>query len=370
MKKLTEQEIIDILYGCTIVGTGGGGDLEIGLEVMREDFDEGKELYMADVEEVPDDAYVGVPYMCGSPASLSKTDPQYDRLPKLDYPESLLAFRTLESYFGEKFFGAVSTELGGANTAYALHAACQLGVPIIDADPAARSVPELQHSSFYVKGIPMTPIALATQFGDTMIVKDIVDDLRSEDIIRAVAVASSNRVGVADHPITGKTLRESIIPKALTYAMKLGKALRTARENGEDVARQVCEAGEGTILFQGIVREWKVEETGGFIFGDTVLDGMGEYGGHEYKVWYKNENLISYYDGKVDVSVPDLICVMDKDGAPVTNPNYKNGMELTVFALPAPEIWKSEKGLAVFGPRSFGFEFDYMPFDRALLERR
>lgn len=363
MKKLTKQEITDILYGCTIVGTGGGGDLALGLELMQEDFDEGRELFMVELNEIPDDAYVGVPYMCGSPASLNSTDEKYARLPQIGYPESLLAFRTLENYFGTKFYAALSTELGGANTAYALHAACQLGVPIVDADPAGRSVPELQHSTFYVKGVPMTPIALATQFGDTMVIKDIVDDLRSEDIIRAVAVASSNRIGVADHPVTGKVLRDSVIPGALSYTMKLGEALRNARENGEDVAEKVCQAGGGKILFRGIVKDWKVEETGGFIYGDTTMDGTGEYEGHEYKVWYKNEHLISYLDGKVDVSAPDLICVVDKNGGPVTNPNYENGMELTVFVLPAPEIWKTERGLEVFGPRSFGFDFDYVPFN-------
>lgn len=144
MRKLEKQEIIDILYGCTIVGTGGGGDLELGLRTMEEDFEQGKDLYIASVDEVPDDAYIAVPYMCGSPASLEGGGEEYAHLPLLGYPESLLAFRTLEDYFGQKFFGAVSTELGGANTAFALHAACQLGVPIIDADPAGRSVPELQ----------------------------------------------------------------------------------------------------------------------------------------------------------------------------------------------------------------------------------
>lgn len=363
MKKLTKQEIIDILYGCTIVGTGGGGDLDLGLRTMQEDFDQGRELYMADLSEVPDDAYVAVPYMCGSPASLEGGGDEFSHLPQLGYPESLLAFRTLEDYFGQKFYGAVSTELGGANTAYALHAACQLGVPIIDADPAGRSVPELQHSTFYVKDIPMAPIALATQFGDAMIVKDIVNDMRAEDIVRAVAIASGNKVGVADHAITGRQLKGAIIPDALSYTLKLGEALRKAKEKGEDVAEKVAEAGEGRILFKGIVKDWTVEETGGFIYGDTTMDGIGQYEGHEYKVWYKNEHLVSYLDGKVDVSAPDLICVIDKDGMPVTNPHYENGMELTVLVLPAPEIWKTERGLEVFGPRSFGFDFDYVPFN-------
>lgn len=362
MKKLSKQDVTDILYGCTIVGTGGGGDLSLGLETIQEDFDEGRELYMADVDEVPEDAYVAVPYMCGSPASLEGGE-EFAHLPKLGYPESLLAFRTLEDYFGKKFFGAVSTELGGANTAYALHAACQLGLPIIDADPAGRSVPELQHSTFYVKDIPMAPIALATQFGDTMIIKDIVDDMRAEDIVRAVAIVSGNKIGVADHAITGAQLRGAIIPGALSMALELGKALRIARENGEDVAEKVCEAGGGKILFRGIVSEWKVEETGGFIYGDTVLQGIGDYEGHSYKVWYKNEHLVSYLDGEVDVCAPDMICVVDKDGTPVTNPHYENGMELTVFVLPAPEIWKTKRGLEVFGPRYFGFDFDYVPFN-------
>lgn len=363
MRKLSKQEIIDILYGCTIVGTGGGGDLKLGLELMEEDFAQGRELYMADPAEIPGDAYIAVPYMCGSPASLDKRDPKYADLPELGYPESLLAFRTLEDYFGQKFYGAISTELGGANTAYALHTACQLGVPIVDGDPAGRSVPELQHSSFYVKDVPMTPIALATQFGDTMIVKDIVDDLRSEDIIRAVAVASGNKIGVADHPITGDILPEVIIPNALSYTLKIGEALRRAGEAGEDAAEKVCEAGGGKLLFRGAVSRWNVEETGGFIIGETELAGLGEYEGETYKVWYKNENIVSYRNGRVDVSVPDLICMLHADGTPFTNPNYEDGMELVVFALPSPEIWKTPRGLEVFGPRSFGFDFDYVPFD-------
>ena len=101
MRKLEKQEIIDILYGCTIVGTGGGGDLDLGLRTMEEDFEQGKELYIASVDEVPDDAYIAVPYMCGSPASLEGGGEEYAHLPLLGYPESLLAFRTLEDYFGQ-----------------------------------------------------------------------------------------------------------------------------------------------------------------------------------------------------------------------------------------------------------------------------
>ena len=37
------------------------------------------------------------------------------------------------------------------NTAEALHVACLLHLPLADGDPAGRSVPELIHSTFYLK---------------------------------------------------------------------------------------------------------------------------------------------------------------------------------------------------------------------------
>ncbi len=92
------------------------------------------------------------------------------------------------------------------------------------------------------------------------------------------------------------------------------------------------------------------------------LKGLDSYEGETYRIWFKNENLISYRNDKYDVTCPDLICIFDETGMPVTNPDAKVGMELTVIALPAPEIWKSEAGLACFGPKTFGFDVEYTPF--------
>jgi len=30
----------------------------------------------------------------------------------------------------------------------------------------------------------------------------------------------------------------------------------------------------------------------------------------------------------------------------------------------APEIWRSEAGLKLFGPRHFGFDYDYVAFEK------
>ena len=63
------------------------------------------------------------------------------------------------------------------------------------------------------------------------------------------------------------------------------------------------------------------------------------------------------------MTVPDLICCFNLDGAmPQLNPDAKVGEHAAVIALPAPAEWTTPEGLAVFGPRSFGYDFDYRPF--------
>ena len=66
MKKLTLQEIKDTLVGCTILGTGGGGSLESGLEAVEKAWNAGHEFKLLSFDEINDDSYYANPYYCGS----------------------------------------------------------------------------------------------------------------------------------------------------------------------------------------------------------------------------------------------------------------------------------------------------------------
>jgi hypothetical protein len=370
MRTLSKQNVIDIINGCTILGTGGGGTLEGGLALIEKDFEEGKKFILADLDEIPDDAYIATPYVCGSVSPLSdEEEAKYKDLPTMKVTEAMRAFLAMEEHYGKSFYGVISTELGGENTADALHIAAQLGKVIVDADPAGRSVPELQHSTYYINNLPITPIACASPFGDTLVITNVVDDFRAEAMVRSLSVACKNLLGVVDHPTTGKILKTSVIPGAISYAMAVGEIARIANENGEDPAIKIVSFAGGKMLFRGVVLASQWQDIEGFTIGDFELSGMDGYQGESYKVWFKNEHIISWRNGVVDVTVPDLICVLDKNGIPVTNPFYENGMELTVFALPAPKEWLTERGLEVFGPRSFGFDVEYHPI-KSGMERK
>ncbi len=366
MKILEKQDLHDILYGCTILGTGGGGSLEKGFELIDSALAEGKQFRLVDFSEVPDDAWIATPYMCGS---ISPTTPeleaQYARLPKLPEPEPYLAYKALETYFGKEFYGVISTELGGGNTAEALYVAALLDRYIIDADPAGRSVPELQHSTYFIYDLPIHPLACANQFGDTAILTHVVDDLRAEALVRAMAVASKNRMGVADHPAQARVLRDAVIQGAITHAWKIGQVYRQAKDKGSLAAPAVAQAGDGFLLFKGEVSKHHYETVEGFTVGDVYIEGKSEYQGSQYHIWFKNENLMAWRDGEVDATTPDLICIFnDDENEPNLNPFFSEGMNVSVIGMPAPAQWRTQRGLELLGPGHFGFDIAYEPIEK------
>ncbi len=362
MRELNKQDMIDVLYGCTVLGTGGGGPLADGLALMEEHFEKNETLKLITLDELPDDEYVVTPYSCGAPSA--KPDPKFAGMKTSKIAPSVLAAQALEETLGKKIYAVGSTELGGANTAEALHAALVMGVPLLDADPAGRSVPELQHSTYYIKNVPIYPMGVATKFGEKIVVQNVQDDLRAEDIVRAIAVASDNMVGVADHANVGKVIKESLIPDMISYAQNIGKVLRETRDAGGDTAQAICEANDGKVLFKGTVMDYTCETREGFNFGEIHLDGQGEYENEKYRIWLKNENIISYRNEEVDVIAPDLICMIGEDGNPLTTPNFENGDKMTVIALPSPEVWTTPEGLKCFGPEHFGLDVEYTPFKK------
>ena len=364
MRELSRDDIRNILYGCTILGTGGGGTMDEGMELIDEALAAGKRFRLASFDEVDENFSIGTPYGCGSISPLTEEDiKKYERLPVPDKSPFLTAIEALEKVLGYEIKAVISTELGGMNTASAFYTGAMTDRIIMDGDPAGRSVPALQHSTYYLDNIPMCPMAVANKFGESAVFNHVVDDMRGEDMVRALAVVSQNMIAVVDHVNTARVLKNSVITGAITNAERIGKAYLRAVEAGEDCAEAIIKAGGGRSMFKGIVKSNAYETRDGYTFGDTVITGTNEWEGHELKIWYQNENIIAWLDGAFYVTVPDLIIVMDMDARfPQLNPYGKAGTNVSVIALPAPAAWTTERGLEVFGPRSFGFDVDWTPF--------
>jgi hypothetical protein len=365
MHTLTWDEIDEVLVGATIMGCGGGGELAEGRELMRRAYEEGRAVTLAAPHELPDETLVACPYGVGG---LTVGDEaEYAGLSWANEHPGVLAVRALSAHLGLEFGALITGELGGTSIADAFYPAAMLGLPVVDADPVGRAVPELEHSIFNLHGVPIVPQAVVNELGDTAIITAVADDRRAEALVRALAVASRNVVWVADHAMTWGRMKGVVTPGAISLAKSVGRAFRQAVAAGEDTAAAAAAAAGGGVRFRGRVSAFSWEEKDGFTWGELEIPGQGADAGAAYRIWSKNENLMAWRDGEPDVTAPDLICCFSGDtGQPITNPNHEVGRPVTVVGLPAAAAWRTERGVAILGPRHFGFDVDYSPLENRL----
>ena len=358
MIELTRDDVIDLLFGATYLGTGGGGELEEGIALINEAAKAGKRFYLETLEDAPQEELACTPYFLGAISALPPEEERlYERLPRPEGQAIQRAYERLESYLGRKIYGSVACELGGSNTAVAFYVAAMNDGVVLDADPAGRAVPEITHSTYYLNQLPASPIVVGNAFGEMMVLENIIDDQRAEHVVRSLAMASRNDVAAIDHALPIAELKDALISGTMRLSLKIGKACREAIAKGDDTANLLADIGGGSVVFTGVVinTSWRTRE--GFTLGDFTLEGEGSYHGQRYDITLKNENMAAWRDGVLDIVIPDLICAIDRDtGAPVTNPNTKLGQHIAIVHLPAPAAFKTAKALEIFGPSYIGLE--------------
>ena len=80
--------------------------------------------------------------------------------------------------------------------------------------------------------------------------------------------------------------------------------------------------------------------------------------------WCQNENLYAEVDGRVVMSVPDLVCLVDAETfVPVTTEALKYGKRVLLVGLPCDAAWRTGAGVALGGPAFFGFDIPYVPIE-------
>lgn len=360
---LTREDLSDILYGCTILGTGGGGELDEGFEYIDKALAAGKTFKLVNIDDVPLSSMLCTPYMLGAISPMSTEEEQaYADLPKSKNDAIMTAYSRLEKHLGHSFFGTICCELGGSNTAISFYLAAMIDGYIIDADPAGRAVPEITHSTYYLNNLPADPIVAANEFGECFICENIKDDLRAETLIRALSKVSRNDIAAIDHAMSAEHLKHAVIKGTISKALALGKAYRMAKEKHLDIAEAIANEANGYVAFRGKTVDFDFSVIDGFTEGYVTINGEDNYADDIYSLTIKNENLLAKKNGHIDVTIPDLICLIDMDkGEPVTNPNHQLNMNIAIVILPAPKEFLTEKGLKAFGPHYLGLNSEYVP---------
>jgi DUF917 family protein len=368
------QDCEDFVRGGLFMGTGGGGDVEWGMDMLTAALDEGLSIEWVDVSEVPDDAWTCTSYGTGSIAPPSpEAQAQIERLglvDKLGHRAMEVAVRELEEYTGVKIGAIVPVELGAGNMPAPLVTGVRLGIPVVDGDYGGRAYPEEMQSTLYLYEKKPFPLAGADPWGDVVILKETCSSAMMERIGKMLSLAAYGEFFLAASLLSGRETKEVIVPGTLTRCLSLGRAIRQARERGDDPVQAAIEHTDGWLLFEGEVTGKDWDDQGGLMFGTIHIRGTGDYAGHTLDVWFKNENQVSWLDGEPYVCSPDLVTIADREtGQGFTNTVIAAGHRVAVVGIKGLEAFRSERGLAAAGPRYFGFDIDYVAIEEQMRGR-
>lgn len=355
MRLLYPENVEDIALGAAVLGTGGGGDPYIGKLMGIQAIHEHGPVSLLSLDEIEDDDLIVPSAMMGAPTVI------VEKLPKGD--EIIRAFEALENYLGHKIKATMSAEAGGLNSVTPLTVAARLRLPMVDCDGMGRAFPELQMVTATLYGISATPFAMGDDKGNGVIL-NTVDNRWTETFSRSITIDMGCTALIACYSTTGRELREWAVPNTISLAEEIGRTIREARATKSDVVEAVRGVVGGFQIFKGKIVDVERRTVAGFARGEATFEGIDEYSSHTLKLNFQNENLVAILNGEIVVSVPDLITVLEAEtGEPITTEGLRYGFRVVVLGIPCDPKWRSPEGLALVGPRYFGYEIDYIPVE-------
>jgi len=358
MRHLTEADIEALAIGAAILGTGGGGNPYIGKLRCLQQLRAGKQLTLISLDELADNATVAPIGGIGAPVvGIEKLE---------EGNEGARALRALEAHCGHKIDALVAAEIGGGNALEPLINGALTGIPVVDGDGMGRAFPEMQMTTFSIYGHRSTPAALADERGNVVIFQHAVSEVWFERLARsAVVTLGGTAIGV-EAPMPGAYVKRAAVPGTVSQAIRLGNLVLWANRQHTNVIPLICASENGQHLMDAKIVELKRHLRGGFAVGEIALEGIDAHVGERAQIVFQNEYLSFERNGRVEVSVPDLVVILDVDtGHAITTEVLRYGQRVAVLALPCHPLLRTPEALAVVGPQAFGLDVNFQPLTRA-----
>ncbi len=353
MKRLLDPASLRALArGCAILGAGGGGDPYTGLLQSLQATEDYGPVPLVDLDELPDDALI---MPCGG---IGAPTVSIEKIGNGD--EGARLRQHLEYMTGRRVAALMSAEIGGSNGLLPISWAARMGLPIVDADGMGRAFPEIPQVTMHLAGISPSPAIMTDERGNLIVFRTISGHWM-ERLERAAAVEFGGAASSTEYTLTVAEARGATVRNSVSLAIRIGEALSSAQ--GNPVAALISELGAFRLI-TGKVSDVERRTTKGFVRGSVLIEGLGDDTRRLIRLELQNENLVALERGRVLASVPDLISVLDSETADaIVTERVRYGQRVTVIAFGCDPIWRSDAGLAVAGPRAFGYDFDYLPVE-------
>jgi DUF917 family protein len=362
-------EIGQLLDGLAVLGNGGGGSPDWGKQILENDLRRGRSWKIVDVTDVPDDWTVVTGGILASVKDLAGLE--FAEI--LEEWESqfltLKALRLHEGLLGRKIDAFVPFEPGGLNSPLVLTVSARSDIVAIDGDGLGRACPETQMTSFTGHGIRIPPMPLVDRHGRAIAVLDCEDPAFPDEIGRWVVSGGGGMGSNTCYAMTGRELKDSVIPGTFSRSLDIGRALLKARTEHRDPVAAVASTVGAEPLFQGRITELREEDRLGFYVTKATLAGSGPSEGSTADIVIKNEAMLLFIDSRPRAVFPDSIYMLEPStGRGYMSIELKVGSEMSILGAPAhPRLRAaatSSDGARSLGPVRFGYpELPYTPIE-------
>ena len=358
--RITTEDLEDLSAGAVFLATGGGGDPYVAKLATYNLLTELGPVEMIAVEDLDDDAFVVAVGNVGAPTV------SLELLPSVQDPAKVLI--EFENLVGRKIDAVVSFEIGGGNSLIPIMAAAGHGVPVIDGDGMGRALPAAQMMTYAIAGVPPTPAIALDYMGNTASFSTDSTDTY-ERHIRSLAMAMGGMILTAEHPMSGRQLKQSVVSGTVSFSIAVGRTLRQYRGAAKKILDPLRELfatslyGDMFHIFSGKVVDYASRIEGGFDVGRAIIEPFDQ-APKPLTINVKNEYLSAQLGEQVLVSVPDLITVLDcETSTPINTERLRYGQRVTVLGTGCPAFYRQEAAMRVVAPSCFGLPFDYVPVE-------
>ena len=210
-------------------------------------------------------------------------------------------------------------------------------------------------------------MAIVNQYGDTNILTRCINSHMIERNGKMLADSGFGMVAHACYIMSGKEVKDALVPGTLSQCFAVGQAIRIANEKGEDPVAAAIKAANGHLLTTARLVKKEGKTIDGLYYGTLELEGIDEFAGNTYKLWFENEYHVLWKNDEPWITSPDIVqCVDSKTCRPLTNTVINEGDVVSIVGMPARKQFCSGKPFEVMNPRYYDFDFDHVPMEKVL----
>jgi len=344
---LTITDLTNIVFGACFFASGGGGPVSMAQTFLSRI---NKTVYFINTEDLESGKLALIVADMGSPDAAKEGK---------GFTAPVNVYQVMANLMGAQGVDIsylMPIELGAVNTLLPFFVASQLDtpLPVINADPSGRAVPQLDMTLLDVAALPICPAAVASDTDPTkgtyqsQVFYNLTPE-QLEDQSRDVVVSYGGVGGLACYPIDGSQLNRNnpanenrLIQGSIGLCWNIGQQILQYQPL-LNLQRLLNSFSVYNIQFiTATITKIDNRTSGGFDVGKiTVTDS----GGADFWIYYKNESLLAWdpvYNQPRAMAPDGIVFVLAQEyefpaGTPITNADIQQGISYTIMGLGAFE---------------------------------